>query len=168
MRERSRRRTLPTTSNTKTRTSVSPRRGPIPVGWRWGHCRKDRGTDEPCSGRPVQRSFDTVDRSGLRAATYGRSPTTKWSGEIPSADAVLATSRSLWKQWEQPTVDWLDRWASRIYAELNRAIPIRPHRLGTRQFTIAQPHWETYLRGDQPNPKMALRAAMKAVRAVAD
>jgi multiple sugar transport system substrate-binding protein len=102
----------------------------------------------------------------VRALTYDE---VVWRNSLSGRGAGhLPVYRSLWKQWEQPTVDWLDRWASRIYAELNRAIPIRPHRLGTRQFTIAQPHWETYLRGDQPNPKMALRAAMKAVRAVAD
>jgi hypothetical protein len=58
-------------------------------------------------------------------------------------------------------------WAENAFAQLRNGVAIRPHRLGSRQFTIAQPYLEPYLTGDETNPRRALRSAMAAVRKAA-
>jgi len=133
--------------------------GPLPAGsvngrtvfWTTGAALLRFGRKKRAASRYVQRlSYDEVVwRSSLSEGGAGHLP----------------VYRSLWRQWGQRTPEWIDRWALRLHAELERAIPIPPHRLGARQFTIGQPHWETYLRGEQRQPRAALAAAMKAVRA---
>jgi multiple sugar transport system substrate-binding protein len=102
----------------------------------------------------------------LRALTYDE---VVWKNSLSGRSGAghLPAYRSLRTQWTQRRPDWVGHWAVRVYGELERASPIPPHRLGARQFTIAQHHWETYLRGEQRNPRKALANAMKAVRAAA-
>ena len=81
-----------------------------------------------------------------------------------SAAAQLPAYLSIWKDWAAERPDWLPAWAVQVHRELARAAPIRPHRLGARQFRVAQPYWHAYLSGETSTARAALAAAMRAVR----
>jgi multiple sugar transport system substrate-binding protein len=75
--------------------------------------------------------------------------------------------RSLWATWRFEQPPWVPEWAVRAFQELDDGAPIKPHRLGTRQFTIAQPYVEQYLRGEESNARRLLAQAQAAVRKAA-
>jgi multiple sugar transport system substrate-binding protein len=69
--------------------------------------------------------------------------------------------------WSRPDPPWLAPWVAEVTAALRSATTIRPHPLGERQFTVARPYWEEYLRGSTSSPRRALARAMAAARAEA-
>jgi hypothetical protein len=54
-------------------------------------------------------------------------------------------------------------WAFTVAAQLKVSQAIRTHKFGLTQFTIGQPGWETYLKGDEKDPKKALQKAKDLV-----
>lgn len=100
------------------------------------------------------------------AASYARALTQDsavWRESMGSGrqgSGQLPCFRSVWsEEAEHPA------WAARIFRELGHGATIRPHRLGSKQFTIAQPHLERFLTGEDRNARHSLKAAMAAVRA---
>jgi hypothetical protein len=49
--------------------------------------------------------------------------------------------------------------------QLDQAQAIRNHLFGLQQFVIGQPVWETYLKGEEPDPRVALQNVVDAVQA---
>jgi hypothetical protein len=82
------------------------------------------------------------------------------AGQIPGF-------RSLWAEWRSEEPEWVPEWATRTFLELRRGVPIRPHRLGARQFTIAQPYLDRYLTGEEKSARRVLRQALAEVRKAA-
>jgi ABC-type glycerol-3-phosphate transport system substrate-binding protein len=79
----------------------------------------------------------------------------------------LTAFRSLWLEWRADEPTWVPEWASRSFLQLRDAAPIRAHRLGTQQFTVARPYIDLYLTRTEKSARRALRDAMKAVRKAA-
>jgi multiple sugar transport system substrate-binding protein len=79
------------------------------------------------------------------------------AGQLPCFD-------SLWQRWETEQPAWVPEWATQTFKQLRRAAPIRPHRLGINQFSIAQPFIEQYLTREESSPRRALKLALAAVR----
>jgi ABC-type glycerol-3-phosphate transport system substrate-binding protein len=79
----------------------------------------------------------------------------------------IAGYRSLWAEWSAEEPPWVPEWASSTFRELRRAVTIKPHRLGARQFTLAQPHLNRYLAGEEKSARRTLRRALVEVRKAA-
>lgn len=75
--------------------------------------------------------------------------------------------RSLWAEWRAEEPPWVPEWATRTFLELRHAVPIRPHHLGLRQFSIAQPYLDRYLAGEEKSVRRVLGQAQAAVRKAA-
>jgi len=65
----------------------------------------------------------------------------------------------------QPT--WWQPWVPLILDQLKVAKAIPNQKFGLSQFQIGQSEWEKYLKGEQSDPKVAMRAAWDAVQAEA-
>jgi ABC-type glycerol-3-phosphate transport system substrate-binding protein len=108
------------------------------------------------------------------AAEYAKALTydeTVWRESIGSgrqSSGQLPAVRSLWRHWRTEQPPWVPDWASQTFEQLRHAAPIRPHRLGSHQFTVGQPYIERYLTREETNPRRALRAAQTAVRKASD
>lgn len=103
------------------------------------------------------------------AASYARALTSDsavWRESIGSGrqgSGQLPCFHSVWSaEAERPA--WVPEWAIRIFRELRHGATIRPHRLGNKQFDVAQPHLNRYLTREEPSARRSLRAAMAAVR----
>jgi ABC-type glycerol-3-phosphate transport system substrate-binding protein len=101
------------------------------------------------------------------ALTYDRALWRDSIGTGRQASGQLPPYRSLWAEWRVDQAAWMSDWAGKAFAQLRNGVTIRPHRLGSRQFTIGQPYLEPYLTGDETNARRALRSAMAAVRKAA-
>ena len=49
--------------------------------------------------------------------------------------------------------------------QLDEAKAIRNHLFGLQQFVIGQPVWETYLKGEEQDPRVAMQNVVDAVQA---
>jgi ABC-type glycerol-3-phosphate transport system substrate-binding protein len=74
---------------------------------------------------------------------------------------------SLWQRWHRDGATWVPAWAAETYRQLRVAQPIRPHKMGAAQFTIAQPYVNRYLNGELSSARETLRDAMANVRQAA-
>jgi hypothetical protein len=52
-----------------------------------------------------------------------------------------------------------------VRAQLDKAKAITNHLFGLQQFVIGKPIWETYLKGEEADPKAALQKVVEAVQA---
>ena len=52
-----------------------------------------------------------------------------------------------------------------VRGQLDRARAINNHLFGLQQFVIGQPVWETYLKGEESDPRVALQNMTDAVQA---
>ena len=52
-----------------------------------------------------------------------------------------------------------------VRGQLERAKAIDNNLFGLQQFVIGKPIWETYLKGEEPDPKVAMTKVMEAVQA---
>ena len=130
---------------------------------------------------PVGRSGATVFwTTGIALARHGENPRAAseyaealtydrllWRDSIGTgrqSSGQLPCYRSLWEEWRADQPSWVPEWAVNTFRELEHAVAIPPHRLGARQFTVAQPYLERYLTGEEANVRRALRDALAAVR----
>jgi ABC-type glycerol-3-phosphate transport system substrate-binding protein len=98
------------------------------------------------------------------ALTYNRLLWRDSIGTGRQSSGQLPCYRSLWVEWDAERPAWVPAWAVNTFRELDRGVPIRPHPLGARQFTIAQPYVERYLNGEVGSARRVLRDALAAVR----
>jgi hypothetical protein len=84
-------------------------------------------------------------------------------GKVRGAPGQLAPYTSLWAKWNKNHPSWMADWAFTVAAQLKVSQAIRTHKFGLTQFTIGQPGWETYLKGDEKDPKKALQKAKDLV-----
>ena len=98
------------------------------------------------------------------ALTYDRR---LWRGSIGTgrqSSGQIPCYRSLWAEWRTERPSWVPEWAVNTFLELRNGVAMRPHKLGNRQFTVAQPYLEQYLTGDETDARRVLRNALSAVR----
>lgn len=82
---------------------------------------------------------------------------TSWPGQLPPYS-------SIYSDWEANRPDWLPDFIGPVREQFNQARAIENHLFGLQQFFIAQPFCETYLKGVEPNPRVALHNASVAVQ----
>ena len=92
-----------------------------------------------------------------------------WKDSIAGSETgrpgELPPYRSIYAEWAANPPDWLPDFVGLVRAQLDRARAIETHLFGLQQFFIGQPLWETYLKGEESNPRVALQNAAAAVRA---
>jgi multiple sugar transport system substrate-binding protein len=79
-------------------------------------------------------------------------------GQLPPYNSIYA-------DWTANKPDWMPPFVSLVRGQLDRARAIKNHVFGLQQFVIAKPIWETYLKGEEADPKVAMQKAMAAVAA---
>ena len=61
--------------------------------------------------------------------------------------------------------DWMPPFVGLVRGQLDRAKAIDNNLFGLQQFVIGKPIWETYLKGEEPDPKVAMQKVKDAVQA---
>ena len=90
-------------------------------------------------------------------------------------DSILGTSashpgqlppyKSIYADWDANKPDWLPPFVALVRGQLDKAKAIPNHVFGLQQFVIGKPHWETFLKGEEADPKAAMQKVMEAVKA---
>ena len=79
-------------------------------------------------------------------------------GQLPPYSSIYA-------DWDASKPDWLPDFVGLVRGQLDQAKAITNHLFGLQQFIIGQPVWETYLKGEESDPKVALQNVVDAVQA---
>ena len=77
----------------------------------------------------------------------------------------LPPYKSLYAEWDATPPDWMPPFVGLVRGQLDRARAINNHLFGLQQFVIGQPVWETYLKGEESDPRVALQNVTDAVQA---
>ena len=73
--------------------------------------------------------------------------------------------KSIYADWNANTPDWMPPFVSLVRGQFDKAKAIENNLFGLQQFVIGKPIWESYLRGEEANPKVAMQKVMDAVKA---
>ncbi|MBX6321192.1 MAG: extracellular solute-binding protein [Rhodospirillaceae bacterium] len=87
------------------------------------------------------------------------------AGTPTSHPGQLPPYKSIYAAWDADKPDWMPDFVALVRGQLDRAKAITNHLFGLQQFVIGQPIWETYLKGEEPDPKVAMEKVMDAVQA---
>ena len=102
----------------------------------------------------------------VRALTYD---TQIWQDSIAGTETghpgQLPPYKSLYAQWAENKPDWMPDFVDLVRGQLDQAKAITNHLFGLQQFIIGQPVWETYLKGEESDPRVALQNVVAAVQA---
>lgn len=102
----------------------------------------------------------------VRALTYD---TQIWQDSIAGTETghpgQLPPYKSIYSQWDADKPEWLPEFVGLVRGQLDQAKAITNHLFGLQQFIIGQPVWETYLKGEESDPKAALQKVVEAVQA---
>jgi ABC-type glycerol-3-phosphate transport system substrate-binding protein len=77
----------------------------------------------------------------------------------------LPPYQSIYSQWNAAKPDWMPPFVGLVRTQLDQAKAIKNHLFGLQQFVIGKPIWETYLKGEEPDPKVAMQKVTDAVNA---
>ena len=77
----------------------------------------------------------------------------------------LPPYKSIYAGWDANKPDWMLDFVSLVRGQLDKAKAINNHLFGLQQFVIGKPIWETYLKGEEADPKVAMTKVMEAVQA---
>jgi ABC-type glycerol-3-phosphate transport system substrate-binding protein len=83
--------------------------------------------------------------------------------DVRGASGQLAPYKSMWAKWVASPPPWMADWAFTVRAQLGKSKAIHTNTFGLNQFVIGKPAWETYLKGEESNPKKALAKAQALV-----
>jgi ABC-type glycerol-3-phosphate transport system substrate-binding protein len=102
----------------------------------------------------------------IKALTYDKQI---WKDSIvgtPSGHpGQLPPYKSFYADWSANKPDWMPPWVALIRGQLDQAKAINNNLFGLDQFKIGKPYWETYLKGEEPDPKKAMQKVVDAVQA---
>jgi len=102
----------------------------------------------------------------LKALTYDRQI---WKDSIvgtPSGHpGQLPPYKSIYTEWDANPPDWMPPFVALVRGQLDKAKAIENNLFGLQQFVIGKPIWETYLKGEESDPKVAMQKVMDAVKA---
>ena len=73
--------------------------------------------------------------------------------------------KSIYADWSANPPEWMPPFVSLARAQFDKAKAIENNLFGLQQFVIGKPIWESYLRGEEANPKVAMQKVMDAVKA---
>jgi multiple sugar transport system substrate-binding protein len=77
----------------------------------------------------------------------------------------LPPYKSIYADWSANKPDWMPPFVSLVRSQLDKAKAINNNLFGLQQFVIGKPIWESYLKGEEANPKVAMQKVMDAVAA---
>ena len=102
----------------------------------------------------------------IRALTYDRQI---WKDSIVGTKSGhpghMPPYKSIYADWNANTPDWMPPFVSLVRGQFDKAKAIENNLFGLQQFVIGKPIWESYLRGEEANPKVAMQKVMDAVKA---
>ncbi len=102
----------------------------------------------------------------IKALTYDSQI---WQDSIAGTKAAhpgqLPPYKSIYAGWEANRPDWMLDFVPLVRSQLDKAKAITNHIFGLQQFVIGKPIWETYLKGEEADPKAALQKVVDAVQA---
>jgi ABC-type glycerol-3-phosphate transport system substrate-binding protein len=102
----------------------------------------------------------------VRALTYDPQIWRDSIAGTPTAHpGQLPPYKSVYAEWDAAPPDWMPAYVALVRGQLDRAKAINNHLFGLQQFVIGQPLWESYLKGEEADPKVALQNVVDAVRA---
>ena len=87
------------------------------------------------------------------------------AGTATAHPGQLPPYASIYAGWNADRPDWLPPFVDLVRGQLDRARAIQNHLFGLQQFVIGKPIWETYLTGEESDPKAALAKVVEAVQA---
>ena len=73
--------------------------------------------------------------------------------------------KSIYADWDANKPDWMPHFVGLVRGQLDSAKAITNHIFGLQQFVIGKPIWETYLKGEEADPKVAMQKVVDAVQA---
>jgi ABC-type glycerol-3-phosphate transport system substrate-binding protein len=92
-----------------------------------------------------------------------------WHDSIAGTEVAhpgqLPPYKSIYAGWDANKPDWMPDFVALVRSQLNQAKAINNHIFGLQQFVIGKPLWETYLKGEEADPKAALQKVVDAVQA---
>ncbi len=92
-----------------------------------------------------------------------------WKDSIVGTPGVhpgqLPPYKSIYADWDAKKPDWMPPFVGLVRGQLDRAKAIDNNLFGLQQFVIGKPIWETYLKGQEPDPKVAMTKVKEAVQA---
>ena len=68
----------------------------------------------------------------------------------------LPPYKSIYAGWNANKPDWMPPFVGLVRSQLDQAKAIDNNLFGLQQFVIGKPIWETYLKGEEPDPKVAM------------
>ena len=77
----------------------------------------------------------------------------------------LPPYKSIYADWKAKTPDWMPPSVDLVRGQLDKAAAITNHLFGLSQFQIGKPIWDSYLKGEEPDPKVAMQKVVAAVQA---
>ncbi len=77
----------------------------------------------------------------------------------------LPSYKSIYADWDANKPDWMPEFVGLVRGQLDKAKAITNHLFGLQQFVIGKPIWETYLKGEEADPKVAMQKVVEAVQA---
>jgi ABC-type glycerol-3-phosphate transport system substrate-binding protein len=102
----------------------------------------------------------------IRALTYDRQI---WQDSIAGTQSghpgQLPPYKSIYAEWDANKPDWMPEFVALVRSQLDKAKAITNHLFGLQQFVIGKPIWETYLKGEEADPKAAMQKVVEAVQA---
>jgi ABC-type glycerol-3-phosphate transport system substrate-binding protein len=92
-----------------------------------------------------------------------------WKDSIVGTEVAhpgqLPPYKSIYADWDANKPDWMPDFVALVRAQLEKAKAIENHLFGLNQFVIGKPIWETYLKGEEADPKVAMQKVVDAVQA---
>jgi ABC-type glycerol-3-phosphate transport system substrate-binding protein len=102
----------------------------------------------------------------IRALTYDKQIWKDSVAGTPSGHpGQLPPYKSIYAEWNANRPDWMLDFVPLVRSQLDKAKAITNNIFGLSQFQIGKPYWETYLKGEEANPKVAMQKVVDAVHA---
>jgi ABC-type glycerol-3-phosphate transport system substrate-binding protein len=102
----------------------------------------------------------------IKALTYDKQI---WKDSIVGTKSghpgQLPSYKSIYADWTANKPDWMPEFVGLVRGQLDKAKAITNHLFGLQQFVIGKPIWEAYLKGDEKDPKAAMKKVVEAVQA---
>jgi ABC-type glycerol-3-phosphate transport system substrate-binding protein len=77
----------------------------------------------------------------------------------------LPPYKSIYAEWDANKPDWMPEFVGLVRSQLDKAKAITNHLFGLQQFVIGKPVWDKYLKGEEADPKAAMKQVVEAVQA---
>jgi ABC-type glycerol-3-phosphate transport system substrate-binding protein len=102
----------------------------------------------------------------IKALTYDKQI---WKDSIVGTKSghpgQLPPYKSIYADWAANKPDWMPPFVSLVRGQLDQAKAITNNLFGLQQFVIGKPIWESYLKGEESNPKVAMQKVVEAITA---